>query len=60
MCVPDCELAPRVAATQLRARKYRDLGMASAANRCLLEGEEIRECGVRFDQHAQWMKNQRP
>ena len=45
---------------ELRARKYRDLGMASAANRCLLEGEEIRECGVRFDQHAQWMKNQRP
>ena len=45
---------------ELRARKYRDLGMASAANRCLLEGEEIRECGERFDQQTQWMKNQRP
>ncbi len=45
---------------ELRARKYRDLGMASAANRCLLEGEEIGKCGERFDQHTQWMKDHGP
>ena len=42
----------------LKAQIARDLRHEYAVNQCLLEPEELPECGERFKQYMQWILDQ--
>ena len=44
----------------LKAQIARDLHYEYAVNQCLLEPEELPECGERFKQYMQWILYHRP
>ena len=44
----------------LKAQIARDLRYEYAVNQCLLDPEELTECGERSGQYMQWILNQRP